>query len=166
MISKKTLVSLGAGAFIALTFVIYSIHQRNEGNQAVSRVTASTNTPSTTPQVHDAAQAPAANASQAGSASSTATLKDGSYTGKSYDAFYGYIQVKATVSGGKLTDVQFLDYPQDRDNSIRINQVAMPLLKQQAIQAQSAQVDGVSGATDTSQAFVQSLSDALAQARA
>ena len=49
---------------------------------------------------------------------------------------------------------------------MRINQQAMPVLKQEAIQAQSAQVDGVSGATDTSDAFVQSLTSALTQAQA
>lgn len=91
--------------------------------------------------------------------------KDGSYTGTAADAFYGYIQVKATISGGKLTDVVFLQYPNDRDRSVFINQQAMPYLKQEAIAAQSASVNIVSGATDSSQAFIQSLSSALSQAK-
>lgn len=90
---------------------------------------------------------------------------DGTYTGVSSDAIYGNIQVRAVISGGKLTDVVFLDYPQDRDRSIRINQEAMPILKQEAIAAQSAKVNGVSGATDSSDAFVRSLSSALQQAK-
>jgi len=57
-------------------------------------------------------------------------------------------------------------YPNDRRESVDINSQAMPYLKQEAIQAQTAQVDGVSGATDTSQAFIQSLGSALKQARA
>lgn len=90
--------------------------------------------------------------------------RDGTYTGSSVDVFYGFVQVQATVSGGNLTDVAFLSYPSDRRQSIQINQYAMPRLVQQAISAQSANVSGVSGATDTSYGFQQSLAAALAQA--
>lgn len=91
---------------------------------------------------------------------------DGSYTGDAADALYGNIQVKAIISGGKLTDVVFLQYPSDRRTSVQINTRAMPQLRQEAISAQSANVNGVSGATDSSQAFIQSLGSALSQARA
>jgi uncharacterized protein with FMN-binding domain len=90
--------------------------------------------------------------------------RDGQYTGPVTDAFYGNVQVKAVIQGGKLTDVQWLDFPHDRRTSQMINQQATPWLKQEAIQAQSAQVDFISGATLTSQAFVQSLQYALSQA--
>ena len=93
------------------------------------------------------------------------TYKDGTYTGATADAFYGTIQVKATIQNGKIADVQFLQYPNDRMRSIAINTVAMPNLKQEAIQAQSANVNVVSGATDSSNAFKQSLADALNQAK-
>jgi uncharacterized protein with FMN-binding domain len=91
--------------------------------------------------------------------------KDGVYTGDIADAYYGNVQVQATIQNGKITDVQFLDYPQDRRTSIEINSQAMPYLKEEAIQAQSAQVDTVSGATQTSWAFRESLTSALDQAR-
>jgi len=91
---------------------------------------------------------------------------DGTYTGSVADAFYGNIQVKATVSGGKLTNVTFLQYPNDRSTSVMINQQAMPGLVQEALQAQSASVNGVSGAMQTSEAFRASLGAALAQAKA
>ncbi|HVU09755.1 MAG TPA: FMN-binding protein [Phototrophicaceae bacterium] len=90
--------------------------------------------------------------------------KDGTYTGPSVDAFYGQVQVQITVQGGKLTNVQFLDYPHDRRTSQMINSQAMPWLTQEAIQAQSAYVNIISGATLTSQAFAQSLYTALNQA--
>jgi len=90
---------------------------------------------------------------------------DGSYTGDAADAYYGTVQVKAVVQGGKIADVQFLQYPSDRSTSRYINSQAMPLLTQEAITAQSAQVDGVSGATFTSGAFKQSLASALALAK-
>ncbi len=91
--------------------------------------------------------------------------RNGSYTGSAADAYYGTVQVRAMVQGGKVSNVEFLQYPNDRGTSIYINGIAMPQLVQEAIAAQSAQVDGVSGATATSQAFVQSLASALAQAK-
>jgi uncharacterized protein with FMN-binding domain len=95
----------------------------------------------------------------------TGQYVDGTYVGAQADAYYGIIQVKVTVSNGALTDVQFLQHPNDRSTSVRINNYAMPILRQEAIRAQSANVDIVSGATDSSQAFVQSMSSALAQAK-
>jgi uncharacterized protein with FMN-binding domain len=90
---------------------------------------------------------------------------DGSYTGNAADAYYGTVQVKAVIQNGALANVQFLQYPNDRNTSRYINSQAMPQLQQEAIQIQSANVDIVSGATFTSQAFQQSLGSALAQAK-
>lgn len=91
--------------------------------------------------------------------------KDGTYKGDSVDAYYGLVQVQAVIQSGQIADVQFLSYPNDRQNSVRISAYATPILTQEAIQAQSANVDIVSGATLTSQAFQQSLASALAQAK-
>ena len=142
-------------AFVAITFVIYSLHQRSESPSTV----ASTSTSARTTSSGSSSQTTTT------PATSNITYKDGEYTGDAADAFYGNIQVKATVSGGKLTDVQFLQYPNDRHDSVEINSQAMPQLKQEAIQAQSANVSGVTGATDTSQAFIQSLGSALKSAQ-
>lgn len=94
----------------------------------------------------------------------TGLYKNGTYDGSIEDAYYGNIQVQVTISGGKLTDVVFLQYPNDNHTSISINSQAMPILRSEAIQAQNAQVDGVSGASDTSAAFIKSLSSALQKA--
>ena len=96
---------------------------------------------------------------------SNISYKNGTYTGSVEDAFYGSVQVQANISNGKITDIQFLQYPHDALRSQAINSLAMPNLKQEAISAQTAQVDVVSGATDTSNAFVQSLQTALNQAK-
>ncbi len=90
--------------------------------------------------------------------------KDGQYTGIAADAYYGNIQVKAIIQNGVIADVQFLQYPNDRGTSIQINEQAMPYLKSEAIKAQSARVNIISGATDSSRAFEQSLGSALTQA--
>jgi uncharacterized protein with FMN-binding domain len=92
--------------------------------------------------------------------------RDGSYTGSISDAYYGYVQVRAIVSGGKLASVDILQYPNDRSTSRYINGQALPYLRQEALQAQSAHVDTISGASDTSAAFRESLGAALSRARA
>lgn len=97
-------------------------------------------------------------------AKKTGQYADGAYVGSAVDAYYGFVQVKATVAGGKLTNVSFLQYPSDRSTSIVINRQAMPVLIQEALTAQSAKVDGVSGASYTSTGFQQSLASALAKA--
>ena len=98
-------------------------------------------------------------------APATGIYNNGSYTGPITDAYYGNVQVKAVIQGWKLSDVQILQYPNERGTSREINGAAMPQLVQEAIQAQSANVDIVSGATQSSEAFRQSLASALAQAK-
>lgn len=95
----------------------------------------------------------------------TGLYRDGEYTGDGADAYYGIVQVKAIIQGGKIADVQFLSYPNDRSTSIEINTQAMPYLITETIQAQSANVDTVSGASETSGAFRESLASALAKAK-
>ena len=90
--------------------------------------------------------------------------KNGEYLGSSVYVYYGNVQVKAIVQNGKLTDVQFLQYPNDRQTSRYISSQALPLLKQEAIQGQTANVDIISGATSTSEGFRESLANALSQA--
>lgn len=91
-------------------------------------------------------------------------FKNGTYLGSEADASYGIIQVKAVITNGKISDVVFLSYPNDRQHSVQVSNYAMPILKQEAISIQDANVDAVSGASYTSAAFVESLGVALAKA--
>ena len=95
----------------------------------------------------------------------TGLYSDGTYDGDSVNAYFGNVQVAAVIAGGKLTDVNVLDYPKDRSTSARINKAALPKLVQEAISTQSANVDIGSGATQTSQGFQQSLASALMKAK-
>lgn len=103
---------------------------------------------------------------QSGNQSPTSTIqyKDGTYIGSVENAFYGDVQVKAIISGGKITAVDFIKSPDTHGTSVFINNQAMPYLEQEAIQSQTAAVDVISGATYTSEAFIQSLTNALSQA--
>ena len=92
------------------------------------------------------------------------SLHDGLYLGASEDAYYGEVQVQANIQGGRLASVKVVKFPNDRNTSRYINNQAIPILRQEAIQAQDDHVDFVSGATLTSEAFVKSLADALSKA--
>lgn len=144
-------------SFVIVSFILYAIHDKVVNLNELSAV-APTNLqdtlqliPTVTPYIIKSV--------------TNKKYKDGEYTGDNVDAYYGNVQVKTTIQNGKITDVQFLDYPRDRRTSERINSEAMPYLKSEAIQAQSAVVDIVSGATQTSLAFKQSLQSALLKAK-
>ncbi len=89
---------------------------------------------------------------------------NGSYTGPVVDAYYGLIQIQAIVKNGRLAGINILRYPSDRRTSIAINRQALPMLRKEVVMAQSPNVDIISGATLTSEAFIQSLSGALRKA--
>lgn len=146
---KKFLLS----ASVIGVFALYSVHLNLGGNEnpTVAVKTLGTTVPTQT-------------AMMGGSGMMTGKYKDGTYTGNVADAFYGNIQIQVTISGGRITDVQFLQYPNDRRTSQMINAQADPMLAQEAIVAQSAQVSGVTGATASSGAFIQSMQSALQQA--
>lgn len=74
---------------------------------------------------------------------------------------YGSVQVRVTARGGKITAITFLDLPYGDPTSQSISDQVAPILAQQALDAQSANVAGVSGATYTSDAYRQSLQSAL-----
>ncbi len=152
--------------FVILTFTFYVIYQRLSLTFAPATQEIAVNG-NTSPATSPSASVPTSVSSPlpASSHTSNTGLKDGQYTGDTIDAYYGNVQVQVAISGGKITDVQFLDYPHDRRTSIEINTQAMPDLKQEAITAQNSQVDIVSGATQTSLAFRQSLQSALDKAK-
>jgi len=165
---KKTLVSI----VIIGAFVIYCFLYGHSGltpvvpTTAVESRSSSSATASASTSTPNATDTPGATVTPGATTVPGARYKDGSYTGSVDDAQWGVVQVKAIIKNGKITDVQFLQYPSDRSRSVYINSVADPQLSSEAIQAQSANIDVVTGATDSSLAFIQSLTDALSQARA
>ena len=100
-----------------------------------------------------------------GSSRSAPTPASGTaqYTGPLAADPFGNVQVQITVSGGKLVDVVALALPVG-GHSGRISNYVGPILRTQALAAQSANIDGVSGATYTSRAYAASLQGALDQA--
>jgi uncharacterized protein with FMN-binding domain len=85
-------------------------------------------------------------------------------TGDTAQTRWGPVQVQITVTGGKITDVTPVQYPNGNGRDQEINSYALPVLAQEALAAQSANIDHVSGATVTSDGYVQSLQSAIDQA--
>ena len=92
--------------------------------------------------------------------------KDGTFTGSVGSEPYGTVQVAVVVSGGRITNVRLLQTPNQGGQTREINSQALPLLIEEVISAQSGSIDGVSGASLTSPAFIDSVNSALAKARA
>ncbi|WP_063728829.1 FMN-binding protein [Streptomyces sp. RTd22] len=88
----------------------------------------------------------------------------GTYTGSVINTEYGPVQVSVTLSHGRITAVKALRTPSDRPRSQQIAADAVPRLTQEALSAQSAHIDAVSGATYTSEGYTRSLQSALDKA--
>ena len=87
-------------------------------------------------------------------------------TGDAAETRYGPVQLSVTFNGKKITQIQVLEYPTETGRDQEINNFAIPQLNQQAMTAQSANIDGVSGATYTSEGYQQSLQSAIDKAGA
>jgi uncharacterized protein with FMN-binding domain len=150
------------GFAVGIVFLVYSFGIRNQHSAPVVapaslKQSGSSSSPSSS----------TANASSNSQASTNKTLsyKDGTYNGSVGNAYYGNVQVAAVISGGKLTDVKLLQTVTEDPNSIYINQAADPYLKQEALKSQSANISIITGATLTSDAYIQSLNAALRKAK-
>jgi uncharacterized protein with FMN-binding domain len=98
------------------------------------------------------------------STSNAGLYHDGTYIGKVENVYYGNVQVSVKISNGRIADVQFLQYPNTHSTSVYINQQVMPYLKKEALKSQHSNVQIITGATFTSEGFIQSLKSALSKA--
>ena len=131
--------------------MLFSYHTSLAGGGALA-VPASTGSSTTTPS----------GGTSSGGSSGTAAA--GTVTGDTAQTRWGPVQVQITVTGGRITDVTAVQYPNGNGRDQQINSYALPVLAQEALSAQSAQIDHVSGATVTSDGYVQSLQSAIDQA--
>jgi uncharacterized protein with FMN-binding domain len=99
-----------------------------------------------------------------GSLGTSSTTSATTVTGDSVDTRWGTVEVSITVANGKITSVDVPVYPHDNPKDQQINAAALPELIQETLSAQSADIDMVSGATVTSDGYVQSLQAALDKA--
>lgn len=141
------IVSTVASLVVLLGFKTHSV-------TSATSATSGTSGPATT-------TIPSTSGSSSGSGSSTGTK---TVTGDAADTRYGPVQVKITVTNGKVSAVQAVDYPTNDPRDQEINSYAIPQLNSEAVAARSAQIDTVSGATYTSEGYITSLQSALDKA--
>ena len=163
----------------AVLAVGWQIGEQGQGQDVASGTSTSTevSTPTLTPTplstmgsgaagASGSAQAATATPAPTGDAPppSTATGVSGTFTGAVSSTRFGDVQVTVTVADGSITDVTALKLTDKEQKSVSISNRAAPVLRQEVLAAQSAQVKGVSGATYTSDAYLTSLQSALDQA--
>ncbi|MEU8712465.1 FMN-binding protein [Streptomyces sp. NPDC048663] len=96
---------------------------------------------------------------------SGSSARTGTFTGDAVQTRYGTVQVAVTLAHGRITAVKVLQAPDENGRDQQIASYALPRLTQEALGAQSAHIDAVSGASYTSQGYSQSLQSALDRAR-
>jgi uncharacterized protein with FMN-binding domain len=119
-------------------------------NSSHGSASTSSSTPSTTPTTSGPA---------AGTPSTAATTRSATSSDETYR--YGDLEVTVTVDGTKITKVSVPTLNESDGRSASIDHYAIPQLERQVVNANSANIDGISGATFTAQAFVDGVSNAL-----
>jgi uncharacterized protein with FMN-binding domain len=150
-------IALAVAATVSVVVLLFSYHTRAGGDAVATPSPVARQRPAS-PSTGASSAAPASPGAAAGAGAS------GTFTGTAADTQYGPVQVRIVVSGGRITDAQAVQVPNESGRDVRINSAAVPTLVQETLQAQSAQIDTVSGATYTSEGYTQSLQSALDQA--
>ena len=155
---RKGLVIILAVAIIG-ALGVYSKAQKTSANSTTQNTTSSTTSEPAAINTSTSSQTAIGSVNP-----SASTYKDGTYTGDKVSTIYGDVEVATVVSGGKIVEVKFLKMPSDEGRSREVTAFSESPLKQSTLSKQSAHVDFVSGATQTSEGYERSLQSALNQA--
>jgi len=142
-------------ATISGLVALFSYHTSTESVAA----TAPQDTGSGTTQANPSTSTAAPSATPTASASTSGG--NGTYTGDAVETRWGTVQVEITVKNGKLTSADAVQVPNGNPRDQQINAYAVPRLNSEAVAAQSASIDAVSGATVTSDGYLESLQSAI-----
>ncbi len=149
-------------AMSTLTVLVLLFSYRTSLSSSMAGATA-VHQSSTTAQANSAVGADPAAVTPSATASNNSS-SSGTYTGDSVDTRWGPVQVQITVSHGKITASTAVVYPNGNGRDQEINSQALPILNQEVVDRQSASIDMVSGATVTSNGYLQSLQSAIDKA--
>ncbi|WP_431219612.1 FMN-binding protein [Leifsonia xyli] len=154
-----TTILIVMGATVGLK--LYGLGEEVAASPAAAATTSSgTNTGATS---SGSSSSPSSMPTPSASASASASAATRVITGDAVDTRYGAVQVKVTFSGTTITAVDTVQAPSGNGRDIEINDQALPVLQQEALASQSANIDTVSGATYTSEGYIQSLQSAIDQ---
>jgi uncharacterized protein with FMN-binding domain len=148
------------GTVTAVT-LLFGYHTSTSGPTAASETVVAA---PAAPQGTGSSGSASSGSTTSGSTGTGSTSTGQTFTGSVAQTRWGPVQVAITVANGKITAVDVPQYPDGNRKDEEINADALPTLKQETLSAQSADIDMVSGATVTSDGYVQSLQSALDQA--
>jgi uncharacterized protein with FMN-binding domain len=150
-----------AGLVLLLSFKTTS---GKSTNRPVALSGATAGTADSSPPDSAAPQSPTPSASTK-PASGTKTVTGSSVAVTEGFRRFGSVQVKVTLTNGKITNLVAVDYPRNDPQSAEISQYSIPILQQEVLAAQGTHIDAISGATYTSEAYAQSVQAALDRAK-
>ena len=157
---KKYFIIFAAVAILGMLAIYFVPSKKTSTSSSSQTVTTNSgNTGTLAPSISDTT-------TTTNSTATSTSYKDGTFTGANVSTHYGNIKVAITIKSGKITDVAFLAVPNDDQHSLAISDEATPILESQTISAQSASIDGVSGATTTTMGYIKSLQAAIDAAKA
>jgi uncharacterized protein with FMN-binding domain len=164
---RRVVLALLATAIGLVLLLSYKAHSPSTVSSALVDPNSGTDS-GVTPTAAPAATSGSGSGSTSGSTTATTTasgtVHDGTFVGDAETSQFSTIQVQVTVSGGKITDITLVQDADDEQHSAEVDAFAIPTLRSEALSAQSANIDAVSGATFTSQSYTQSLQSALDKA--
>ncbi len=155
---------------VTIVVLLFSYHTSTNQSTIPSVATVNGSAATESSPSSSSGTGPDPDSSSGASGSDTSTSDQGSvtsggtFTGSAVNTRWGPVQVQITVANGTITDVTVPVYPTSDQRDIEINSQALPILIQETIDGQSAQIDMVSGATVTSVGYIQSLQEAIDQA--
>jgi uncharacterized protein with FMN-binding domain len=151
-----------AGSVVGLAGLLSFHSHEPKSTVAVEAAPGSTSSTSTSTSTSTSSGATTSGSSSTTStsvASSSQTTKTATGTVEQYP--YGQLSVTVSEKDGRITDVEVASLSEDDPHSVEVDDQAIPQLRQEVLAADSANIDGVSGATYTSQAYQQSVQSAL-----
>ena len=148
------------GTVVGLAGVL-SYNTASTPSAVIGSSSSSTAAPATTAAATSSTSTKTTASTATRSRTSTASARTRSATGQDVSFQYGDLEVKVTKSGRRIADVSIVRFGITDPHSQQIDVSAVPQLRQEAISAQSANINGVSGASYTSAAYKQSLQSAL-----
>ena len=149
---------------VTIVVLIFGYHTSTNDTSAATVPGASSSAPSAGSSAPSSSSPSSTSGSSSGSSSGSASSPTRTYTGSVAQTRWGPVQVKITVQDGKISKVTVLQQPNGNPKDVAINDNALPILISNTLNAQSANIDMVSGATVTSEGYLESLQAALDEA--
>jgi uncharacterized protein with FMN-binding domain len=161
---------------VSALVLLFSYHTSTSARSSTSTTSSGTGTSggttsgssSGTSSSPDDSSSGSGSSSSSGSGSSDSSSSDssssGTYTGDAANTRWGVVQVQITVTNGKITKAEAVQYPTGNPRDQEINAYAVPQLNSETVQRQGGNIDAISGATVTSDGYIQSLQSAIDQA--